>query len=62
MICCRAAPSPAEPNVTRECVPYHLSFNMPGKEPVYQSNGRPCYNGLCENVSTSGQDWTLSDH
>ena len=60
MICCRAPPSASAANLTKECIPYHLSFGMPDKEPVYQSNGRPCFNGLCENVSQL--DTCLADH
>lgn len=46
MICCRQAGS----NDDHDCRPIHQRFGNVYKSPLFMSDGRACFDGLCENV------------
>ena len=44
MICCRTSVV----NSTDECRPFHTIFLTQSQAPLYMSQGRACFDGLCE--------------
>lgn len=48
MICCR--PTLSNSTSDDDCLPIHRRFPNLYYSPLFMSNGRPCYDGLCENV------------
>lgn len=53
MVCCRPTSSSSSNRTDdSDCVPIHERFPQLYKSPLFMSDGRACYDGLCENVRT----------
>lgn len=51
MICCRNVFAAPSDGIASQCRPIHQVFAAQWRAPLYMSDGRSCFDGLCENVS-----------